>query len=133
MGTSYPVPFPAVNNVNLQAVGLPVRPAEYTGSGNGEDVDFGLPGVRPLTCFLFGEIGSVNGDSSFTTSVEESDDELSWTPIVGTSWAPILEENLVTLIRFTRTKRFLRTPYTVTGGDSDLFASVGLGTVEVTT
>jgi hypothetical protein len=107
------------------AVYASVQPSEQTGAVTGDAVDLIAADGE---CFAIQQIGTFDAGPTWNGSIEESADGSSgWAAISGATFDAVTDEENTQVIRFTRTKRFVRYVATVSGGTPDLMLAVLIG------
>lgn len=79
-------------------------------------------------CLAIQVVGSVSGTSpSMTGKIQESDDNSTWTDIANAVFTAVTASNNLQVIRFQRTRRYVRHYATVSGTSPVLLVSVMIG------
>ena len=93
--------------------GISLRPAARTSTGNGSGVDL-LTGDGGSCAII--QAGTIT-DGTHTVTVEESNDNSTYTAVSGADSKALAaaDSDTVTLLNFTRTKRYVRAVTTVAG------------------
>ncbi len=106
------------------ALGVSVAPKNYTANATGDAVDLLSADGNAFAVLA---VGSLNGDTAFTASIEESSDLTTWTAVPGVSFPIVNEESTAVSQSFQRTSRYVRAKVTISGDDSDGNACVIVG------
>lgn len=91
-------------------------------SPEGDEVDLG-PGDGP--CFGVQVVGAITAASELAGHMEESDDEESWDAIAGAAFEATTEPGME-VVRFLRSKRYVRWAGTFTNGEGKSAACTAL-------
>lgn len=108
------------------AAGL--NPTTLSSSANGSSVDLGN-GDGP--CFAIQHVGDLDDEGTLDGKIQESADGSSWSDISGATFTQVAAANNLQVIRFTRTKRYLRWAGTI-GGTPLFTVAVAIGSLKKT-
>jgi hypothetical protein len=100
-------------------------PATVNSDDEGPGVDLG---AADGPCFAIQQVGAVGGTSPVLTGrIEESSDNSSWTAISGATFTAVSTSDDLQVIRFTRTKRYVRWAGALTGTSPTAIVAAVIG------
>ncbi len=78
------------------------------------------------------QVNSVTPATTFTVTIEESNDQSTWATVSGGAFAAVTTGDQVQAVRYRRSRRYLRLSYTITGDTPEVVCSALLGEQRIT-
>ena len=99
-------------------------PATQTSSPTGPTIDMISADGQ---CFAIQQVGDLSVDGTLSGTIEESADGTNWTAISGAVFDDVTSDNIVQVIRFMRSQRYVRYAATLTGTSPSVVIAVVIG------
>ena len=118
-----------INDLRSATVVAALDPTDLTASHNGSAVNLAA-GDGP--CFAIQHVGDAPGDGTLAGRIEQSDDGTTWTAISGAAFTQVAGGDVVQVIRFHRSAKYIRWVGTLAGSSPEFIVGVLVGELKKT-